>query len=486
MANAVTNQQEHLYEAQKAGIDAMKDHWFPRYNKSYLQAQKGLWKAPILIYSCTCNVISVTGEYASYLVNGLIKNISLIANGFFAFEESYIGLGETRLVNWYSNAIHNPITNVLCPLNKVNGTHHFVGVPRSVEKFLGDYIFYPLSSGGMSETNAKFEGTDEVIADSLETIVGRINQANQELLQCELDGQENEEGTKFNYRVKTIQSDKINAFACPGGGMVVFKGIANEIANSFDRIEQYKIKQTKIQLADGTTVTLNLEGVTKEDVLAALLGHEMTHVASRHSMVALIASLVRSVVLNVGRVMFISYLKISDKEYQKLIKKRTDFANGVVDLNQQQALNLQDAINSKEQFFIKLNDLLTWVEDKVKDYSGLLCSRNNEYEADITGAYFAQKARYNPLGALYLQELLSRNSKNSYQDFFHRNFEFFFTHPYSENRKRSLFAGLQKFEGDVFEGRIVATDTGKKFNHYDLNYLSPAAKFAHEYVNRVP
>lgn len=62
----------------------------------------------------------------------------------------------------------------------------------------------------------------------------------------------NQTGETFNWQMNVIRSNDVNAFAMPGGKMVVFTGIVNK---------------------------LNLN----DDEIAAIIGHEMTHALEEHS-----------------------------------------------------------------------------------------------------------------------------------------------------------------------------------------------------------
>ena len=57
----------------------------------------------------------------------------------------------------------------------------------------------------------------------------------------------------------------------------------------------------------------------------------------------------------------------------------------------------------------------------------------------MTGAYIAYNAGYNPLGALYLQEFLSKQSHiPGFMDFIS-------THPAAEKRKTAVYTALESF-----------------------------------------
>lgn len=421
-----------LHRAQAAASDVFQTPLFPCYSPDYVQSQKGFSRIALWTYSKVYD--------ASAFVNwGVRSGASALASaGDFAF-------------GW---AVR-PILDLVYPVNHVNGHRHFVGIPRSVEKALGDWIFYPLAGGNMSSTHELIPGTSERIADRVESVMARLKNANAELL--------NPTGeTPFDYRVKTVHSSQVNAFAVPAGGMVVFSQLVREIDGA---IKSRAIRNSTVEFADGSTATVDLTGVTLEDTLAALMGHEMTHVASRHSIVGIFGNLIRTILLNVGRFVLLGSLKTSDKEYQELTQKPNLSASE------------RATLAHKEQLYSRLNDFFAWIEEKFNHLTGLFHSRKNEYEADVTGAHFAKAAQFNPLGAIYLQEVLHQN-KGGIMDAMHKHLEFLFTHPYGENRKRALFAAIQQIDPAALQGRTqwnIHNDP-----RYDLERSGPAMQFAHK------
>jgi Zn-dependent protease with chaperone function len=417
-------------------------HLFPCYSSEYIQSQVGFKGKALWCYSKAYDVASV-------LNHGLYSVVST---------SQYIASGILSIGDYALGWAFNPLIDAIYPINPVNGHRRFVGISRSIEKILGDWVFYPLASSGMAETNELLPGTNERIASKVDTVLGRLVAANGELLNP-ID-----ETTQFNYRAKTVLSSEINAFAVPAGGMVVFTQIVKEIDAA---IRSQKIKDATIYFADGSKATVDLTNVTLEDALAALMGHEITHVASRHSIASIMGNLIRSALLSVSRILLVVYLKNRDQEYQALTQKS----------EAQLQEHEKRALANKEQLYSYLNDIFTWIEDQVSKLSGLFHSRKCEYEADVTGTYFAQRANFNSLGAIYLQELLMQSS-GEFSNLLHKYLEFIFSHPYGENRKRAIFAAINELDPQALRGRTtwnIADDNG-----YDLERSSLAVKYAHD------
>ncbi|MDF7676525.1 M48 family metallopeptidase [Neisseriaceae bacterium ESL0693] len=81
--------------------------------------------------------------------------------------------------------------------------------------------------------------------------------------------QENKTGLDFNWQLNVIRSNELNAFAMPGGKMVVYTGI----------VEQLKLTDAEI---------------------AAIMGHEMTHALLEHSKAAAGQQVLTNMAMQVG------------------------------------------------------------------------------------------------------------------------------------------------------------------------------------------
>lgn len=393
-----------LYRAQRAGHESVRSRFFPEVSQEYVGSQTGIKGKALHGYLLAQRAVTWIRETAAPATSFISSGVR--AGGDFIGEKV------------------RPVADFAFPLNPINGRRHFVGIPRKVEKFLGEYLFYPLSTrslGGRTFEALRGEG----IADKVEGVLGRLRDANQSFL--------NPEGeTPFEYRVLTVASQQVNAFATPGGGMVVFSQIVKEI----DGAVQSELGSTTVTLADGSEVEVDLSRVTTEDILAALMGHEMTHAASRHSMTSLTIQLIQSVVFKLGRMGLIIYLKSQDKEYQRLSRDNR---------NSEEFLRKEARYDTINTFLAKLEERL------IHPLSKLFHSRKHEYEADITGTFFAHQAGYNPLGALALQQILLDKSGKGIGDSLHKHLEILYTHPYGENRKRAIYAAIKEISPQLFQ-----------------------------------
>ncbi len=406
--------QNPLYRAQEASSLSVRSYYLPSYTDEYAR-DRG---CATYCYTKVYNGLSAIGRVAYDALLKTIRVIRTIVS--FCF-------------GWALGGLFNRINDAINPINPINGKRHLILIPKSVEKFLGDWLIYPMETCYMTETselmrapNNQSSVQNERIETRVDNVMKRILQAPENLPLLNPQGE-----IAFDYRVKTVASSHLNAFAVPGGGMVVFSQLVKEIEGS---ILSKEFQSTQVQLADGSSVCVDLSKINVDDVLGALLGHEMTHAASRHSIVTMFATLICSIVISNLRLLF-------DR-------------------------------------FELLADVLDEIEDQINNLFTLFQSRIHEYEADSTGAYLAQKAGFNPLGAIYLQELFTKKSGNYISRSIHKNLEFLFTHPYGENRKRALLAAIGEFDQNPLAGCVTAAlPSSTVQNRYRLETSSPAVQY---------
>jgi hypothetical protein len=401
-----------LYKSQQEALHSVESHYFPRY------AENNTWGKYV------CNVIHDTLHIVSDVKAYLFEVASAVSNVAFAFFNQFVPLEQSY--------------EFVYPVNIVNGQRHIVTLPRTWEKSLGDHFLCPLSTWGLLNTDAAFDGERlQVTVDNVLTKLLTPNE-NKELLNPQLAPiaffDNIEWGVKtamnyvlslvedippedapvemsgiFDYKMEVVKDSSLNAFSLPGGKMVVFSGLIEEMDHS---LTYNPITESKITFKDGSVATVQLDGVTREDILAALIGHEITHAASRHAF----------------------------------------------------TFSLESFLNEISSFLELGNSWGCYL------FSAFV-SRKQEFECDVTGAYLAFKADYDPRGALYLEELFLKKQPAAVQRIYSLT-EPLFSHPHNNKRLKAVFTAISTFAPESLRGKTVWSEA--RAHSYDLNRLSPA------------
>jgi Zn-dependent protease with chaperone function len=165
----------------------------------------------------------------------------------------------------------------------------------------------------------------------------------------------------YPVKITVIKSDEVNAFAIPGGHIVVYDGI--------------------------------LEGMKTPGQLAALLGHEASHIRLRHSL--------RNIFRSMARKMFLLIILGGDA------------------------------------------GIAGYLVDQADDLKGLQYSRKLETEADDNGIRLMRNSGLNPDGMLQLMELLAKEGADK------ETSALLSTHPVFESRIKNIRQQLRREPVDV-------------------------------------
>lgn len=420
-----------LYAGQAKAIEVVQKQWFPVYSAEYVDN----WTLGLDEYCCanplaqgTLKAIDFAGRtilrlylVTCHSVHFIVGTISPIVTP--VAEKVY------QIAMFSLNREFEGTIGSYFPVNVVNGQRHLLLFRRSFEKIVGENFLFPFLVLGKVESFSKLS-SGEPMSTKVQEVVGKLKEANPELLNSD-------PSVKFEYPVEVYESRSINAFAAFGGHMVFYSGLVKQIDNF---INSQTNKQSTITFEDGSKVTVDLTGVTVDDILAAVAGHEMTHVASGHTIV------------NMG----VDFVLWSFSLVAHLIREIQD----------------EDSNSSK----MALLDLFLIFEKQLRDYFSSYRSRKDEYEADVTGAYLAKQAGYKAIGAIAAQEMLSRGYGDSL-NFFHKHFEAWFGHPWGEHRKRALLAAIKEFAPEELDAATMTFQMGEN-RKYNEKFLSPAMKYA--------
>ncbi|MDP1609283.1 MAG: M48 family metalloprotease [Chlamydiales bacterium] len=420
-----------LYAAQAKAIEVVQKQWFPVYSAEYVDN----WSLGLDEYCCADPLAQVTLAAADFAGRTILRLYLVTCHSvhFIVGTVSPIVTPVAEKVYQIAMLFLNPAfegtVGSYFPVNVVNGQRHLLLIRRSFEKNVGENLLFPFLVLGKVESFSKLN-SGELMSTKVQEVVGHLKEANPKLLNSD-------PSVQFEYPVEVYESRSINAFAAFGGHMVFYSELVKQIDHF---INNQTNKQSTITFEDGSTVTVDLTGVTVDDVLAAVAGHEMTHVASGHTLV------------NMG----IDFVLWSVSFVARLIRE----------------IQNEDS-NSSE---MALLDLFLIFERQLRDYFSSYRSRKDEYEADVTGAYLAKQAGYKAIGAIAAQEMLSRGYGDSL-NFFHKHFEAWFGHPWGEHRKRALLAAIKEFAPEELDAAILTLKRAE--NHkYNENFLSPALKYA--------
>ncbi|MCB1109998.1 MAG: M48 family metalloprotease [Chlamydiia bacterium] len=302
--------------------------------------------------------------------------------------------------------------NFLLPKNPVTGKREIWYIPKPVESLMGRVMYPIMKSTQGGEMEHLFSEKCRQVMQRLATHTKR----------------------EFNYEVAVLNSNVINAWCLPGGKVAVYKTL-------LEKIDYYINNKDELGLTGYTHPKtgefISYASVTKEDVIAALLGHEMTHADARHSVRKLEWSfLVQAAAFGLNK-----YTQGVIDRWEQDFKTRQALAENPHDLDDEKD-KLQAWKNIHAIAFSRLTQL------GVHLYF-LAGSRGHELEADKYGTELAIKAGYDPAGALFLQEILKQESHETHSflpESFHRIQSIFQTHPSSTERQLALFHDIKVYK----------------------------------------
>lgn len=232
------------------------------------------------------------------------------------------------------------------------------------------------------------------------------------------------------YEVQILNKDVVNAWCLPGGKMAIYKRILERIDYFVNNKEAMGLKG---YTHPETGEFISYQNVTKEDVIAALLGHEMTHADARHAARKLELSFVAQI--GIFGLSYWAKTKIDNKE--ALLEKN------ISKLSYEEVKKEKDTIESyrkTHKFFFN------WLVKLGVELYFLMGSRHHELEADKYGTRLAVEAGYNPVGALFLQEILKKESHGLYDylpTWYQKLQGLWSSHPPSTERQAALFADVK-------------------------------------------
>ncbi len=281
------------------------------------------------------------------------------------------------------------IFNGIFPVNPVTKSRQFRVIPTSVEKYYGKNFY--------NTTCPKYKINEELTA-KYQPVFNNLAK------HCDRKN--------LDYEFRVMKSNTVNAFCLPGGKIAVTTALINRINCENITDDEY-----------------DFSIIDHEDKMAAVLGHEITHAAAGHTAMKLqfaILLYVTGKVLSFAIGLFV---------FHKVVEN--DRKNGRHPYRAHQNAQLMATLSQLAfTTFWELGKLL------INNQYG----HCQEHQSDRIGMKYAAKAGYNPLGAVWIQEMFVENfGKGS------KKLALFSTHPPSKDRVSACKQTLKKIEEEGAE-----------------------------------
>jgi len=207
---------------------------------------------------------------------------------------------------------------------------------------------------------------------------------------------------ELQYKIRVIRSGSINAYAAPGSQIYITKGLLDVLKTK---------DESKFFSQD------NLEELSFEDKLAAVLGHEIAHVNLEHlSIGVMIALLLHCIEALLCEVLAVPVFALT--------------------------------VLGCEVIAIKIEDLIMAAFNLLRSY----VSQRNEYDADRYGMLYAARAGYKPEASLWLRHKFLETDEDRHEgDWRHPWFyltDLLHSHPNPEKRLRANRVNLQDLKSE--------------------------------------
>ena len=307
------------------------------------------------------DALSYTAQKVSFVVKVAFFPIKMIYQGF-AFT-----LDELSRFTRFHSAVLKPMGMV----NPLTDRFEFCIIPTCVEKFLGEFSYGGVIReyggrdirGGAKETKCLLQ---EIVDDLIPK--KRDEQGN-----FITDGRGNfvvdEEVTRgMVFEVELVNSDVFNALCLPGGKVVVTRGFIEKICHSREVREKR---------------------ASPVSMIAAVLGHEISHALARHSAMKITLSLSIEIAAKISNFIARSFFRRNQEENQQRAEENSLYGTF-------RRRNQEMEMEESAAFFGNIVEKIVKI---VAFFFDLSYSRDCEREADRYGIKLAVEAGYDKKGA---------------------------------------------------------------------------------------
>jgi Zn-dependent protease with chaperone function len=297
------------------------------------------------------------------------------------------------------------VLDVVMPRNAVTQHREIRFLPTSVENLLGQTYYNDVCP------QRKISSSSELTA-KVSTVFKKL--VNECVRKDELQ-----------FEVRVMEDDKtVNAFCLPGGKVVITTALLKKLQ------EDTPIKTT----INGEEKLL--EGLTFEDKLAAVLGHEISHACAGHGRRSIQLKLVSFLVIKATAITL--ECLVQSRETQAIQEEKQQRLSQGRPMSVQEERDLLRRAQAKSSL---IRSFFENISSVIKFFAILSHGRHHELEADKYGIKLAAKAGYRPAGAIWLQHkfLEMKGEKEGvkqslFMRIFSKSLDLFSTHPPSLER----------------------------------------------------
>lgn len=278
------------------------------------------------------------------------------------------------------------VFNTVYPKNPVTKHREVRMIPFWIDILVGKCLFYSMISVEGGYYNKR----------NYESIVNTIG--NTIVRKCDLPD--------LPFESAVIDSNDVNAWCLPGAKIGFYKGL----------IERMDLEKD----------TFGVGNFSLEEKIAAVMGHEITHAAARHSSRDMELGFLISLVFKIVEVAFTNILTM------KLEDKR---------------------IGNSRRAMEPLIELVNFVFSRINNFMNKLIlfsmSRSKELEADKYGMVYMKRAGYDPRAAIWLQKFFAKENPKTKHKLVDRIINLLSTHPSSEERALQNEKTLQEINAKI-------------------------------------
>ncbi|VHO02838.1 M48 family metalloprotease [Candidatus Rhabdochlamydia sp. T3358] len=305
----------------------------------------------------------------------------------------------TRPYQAFETLAHK-VMDFVYPENELTKRRSFKFIPNFVVNALG-YMTY--ASACPSYKTLKPIESDA----DLKALVNDVNEVFNDLVRVVKEKCPSTKNMSWEIRVK--KDNTVNAFCCPGGKVAITTGM--------------------LEMMKGRAIG----NITRKDLIAAVLGHEIVHAVAEHSAKRMQISIFSSLVIKCAAyglsVLFVRKPNVDEtlkgdekkKAEEKLVKNREDLCKTI------------ESICSIPAFFLQTGH-----------------SQFHEFEADELGITIAHKAIYNIDASVSLQQMflaMKGQSKDQQKGLLQKAGDAISSHPPSNERLQKNQETINRLRG---------------------------------------